>query len=120
MAHSIDQNPQKRKKMYSRNDPELDCIAKVTLLRELERGNCTSNQIEVRRFIAGSDRCTSLDYLKAKIRSLFETHLENGMKVYWRDRAFDFVIIKSDDELAIAVVEMENQTYRHFFVVAEH
>ena len=42
------------------------------------------------------------------------------MKVYWKDRAMDFVRIKSDDELAIAVVEMENETYRHFFVVAEH
>lgn len=106
--------------MYSKNDPEIDCIAKVTLLRNLQGGDYTSNQIEIRRFIADSDCCTSLEFLKAKIRSLFETHLENGMKVYWKDRVMDFVIIKSDDELAIAVVEMEKQTYTHFFVVAEH
>ena len=120
MADSIAQKPTKWTKKNSKNDPVKDCIAKVTLLRNIEGGNSSSNQIEVRRFIALSNRCTSLAFLKAKIRSLFETHLENGMKVYWRDRAWDFVRIKSDDELAIAVVEMENETYRHFFVVAEH
>ena len=120
MAHSIDQKPPKWTKIDSKDDPVKDCIAKVTLIRNIERGNLPSNQIEVRRFVALSNRCTSLAFLKAKIRSLFETHLENGMKVYWRDRAMDFVRIKSDDELAIAIVEMENAIYRHFFVVADH
>ena len=120
MADSINQKPTKWTNMNSQNDPAHNCIAKVTLLKNLEGRNLPSNQIEVRRFLAHSNRCTSLAFLKAKIRSLFETHLENGMKVYWKDRDYDFVRIKSDDELAIAVVEMENETYRHFFVVAEH
>ena len=101
MADSIDQKPTKWTNMNSKNDPAHNCIAKVTLLRNLEGRNLPSNQIEVRRFVSLSNRCTSLAFLKAKIRA-------------------DFVRIKSDDELAIAVVEMENETYRHFFVVAEH
>ena len=113
----MDQKPPKVAKIDNKNEAKVSF--KVILLTYLG-ANITSNQIEVRRFIALSNRCTSLAFLKAKIRSLFEIHLENGMKVYWRDRAGDFVRIKSDDELAIAVVEMENETYRHFFVVAEH
>ena len=40
------------------------------------------------------------------------------MKVYWKDGDGDYVIIKSDEELAIAVGEMKNGI-KKLFVVAE-
>ena len=40
------------------------------------------------------------------------------MKVYWQDGDLDYVIVKSDEELSIAVGEMKNGI-KKLFVVAE-
>jgi hypothetical protein len=54
------------------------------------------------------------------IRSLFEKHLKFlKVKVYWRDGDMDYVRIKSDEELNIAVVEMKTEII-NIFVVAHH
>ena len=54
------------------------------------------------------------------IRSLFEKHLKFlKVKVYWRDSDMDYVRIKSDEELNIAVVEMKTEII-NLFVVAHH
>ena len=60
----------------------------------------------------------SLVYLKEIIGSLFEEHIKNGMKVYWRDSDRDYVRIKSDDGLIIALSEMKNEIY-HLYVIAD-
>ena len=116
MAHSMDQKPPKVAKIDNKNEAKVSF--KVILLTYLG-ANITSNQIEVRRFVLPQDRCTSLVYLRAKFMSLFEKYLEKGMKVYWQDGDYDYVIIKSDEELAIAVGEMKNGITK-LFVVAEH
>ena len=115
MDHSLDQKPPKMAKIDNKNEAQVSF--KVILLTHLG-ANITSNQIEVRRFVVPRNRCTSLVYLRAKFTSLFEKYLEKGMKVYWKDGDGDYVIIKSDEELAIAVGEMKNGI-KKLFVVAK-
>ena len=118
MAHSMDQKPPKMAKIETKK--EVKVSFKVTLLQNDSRFTkmCLFNEIEVQRFVIPKDRRKSLVYLKEIIGSLFEEHIKNGMKVYWRDSDRDYVRIKSDDGLIIALSEMKNEIY-HLYVIAE-
>ena len=123
MAESSDQKPRRFKfvkKTKIENKKEEKVCFKVTLLKKDSRYTnlVMFPKIETRKFVVPNDRSKSLLYLKSKIHSLFEEHPTNGMKIYYKDRDFDYVRVKSDGELIIALSDMRYET-NHLFVVAE-
>ena len=96
MAQSMDQKPPMAK---IETKKESKVSFKVTLLQNdstLCTKMCLFSVIEVQRFVIPKDRRKSLVYLKDMIGSLFEEHIKNGMKVYWRDSDRDYVHAVSD------------------------
>merc|ERR1739845_295042 len=73
---------------------------KVSLLSE-----DSLTKTEVRRFVVPQDCSTSLIYLKEKIRTIFNLG-RSTCKVSWRDEDGDDVTIESDEELLIALQEL--------------
>ena len=116
----MDKKPPKMAKIENKKEEKV-CF-KVTLLKKDSRYTdpLLLDKIEARRFVVPKDRRKWLLYLEAKIQIIFEEHLKNGMKVYYRDSDRDYVRIKSDGELIIALSEMKYETNYHLFVVAEH
>ena len=61
-----------------------------------------------------------------EFKSLFQAHLHfNGryhghIKIFWQDKNSDLVRIVSDEELIIAIAEMEQDGIYEFFVVPNH
>merc|ERR1739845_109736 len=66
---------------------------------------------EVRRFVVPQDCSTSLIYLKEKIRTIFNLG-RSTCKVSWRDEDGDDVTIESDEELLIALQELNGPVYK--------
>merc|ERR1712018_1050794 len=66
---------------------------------------------EVRRFVVPQDCSTSLIYLKEKIRTIFNLG-RSTCKVSWRDEDGDDVTIESDEELLIALKELNGPVYK--------
>ena len=114
----MDKKPPKMAKIENKKEEKV-CF-KVTLLKKDSRYTdpLLLDKIEARRFVVPKDRRKWLLYLEAKIQIIFEEHLKNGMKIYYRDSDRDYVRIKSDKELIIALSEMRYET-NHLFVVAE-
>merc|ERR1712018_408411 len=66
---------------------------------------------EVRRFVVPQDCSTSLIYLKEKIRTIFNLG-RSTCKVSWRDEDCDDVTIETDEELLIALQELNGPVYK--------
>ena len=98
---------------------------KVTLLRNFGIVDAL-NQVEIQRFDVpqGLLNYTNLllAHLMVKFKSLFQAHLQiNGRtKIFWQDKDSDLVRIVSDEELIIAIAEMEQDGIYEFFVVPNH
>merc|ERR1711944_7741 len=80
-------------------------MGKVSLLKE------NGDKSEVRRFVVPQDCSTSLIYLKEKIRTIFNLG-RSTCKVSWRDDDCDDVTIESDEELLIALQELNGPVYK--------
>ncbi|BES88881.1 Zinc finger, ZZ type [Nesidiocoris tenuis] len=63
--------------------------------------------VEIRRFAIDKDVVTNFSYLRQKLYSVFPVLQNTGMNVSWKDNEGDTVSIGSDDELIIALTEME-------------
>ena len=115
--------------MSSETCGSLICKVKVTLLRNFGIVDAL-NQVEIQRFDVpqGLLNYTNLllAHLMVKFKSLFQAHLQiNGryhgrMKIFWQDKNSDLVRIVSDEELIIAIDEMEQDGIYEFFVVPNH
>ena len=109
--------------------PIRKVTVKVTLLRNFGIVDAL-NQVEIRRFYVSQEllKYTNLllGTLMRKFKSMFQAHLEiNGryhgpMKIFWQDKNSDLVRIVSDEELIIAIAEMEQDGNYEFFVVPNH
>merc|ERR1712018_333072 len=66
---------------------------------------------EVRRFVVPQDCSTSLIYLKEKIRTIFNLG-RSTCKVSWKDEDGDDVTIETDEELLIALQELNGPVYK--------
>jgi len=68
---------------------------------------------QVRRFLVPQDCSTSYVYLKEKLRSVFGQEIVNsGFDISWQDNEEDIVTIESDEELLIAMNELEGPVYK--------
>ena len=68
---------------------------------------------QVRRFLVPQDCSTSYVYLKEKLRSVFGQEIANsGFDISWQDNEEDIVTIESDEELLIAMNELEGPVYK--------
>ena len=68
---------------------------------------------QVRRFLVPQDCSTSYVYLKEKLRSVFGQEIANsGFDISWQDHEEDIVTIESDEELLIAMNELEGPVYK--------
>merc|ERR1711963_1214991 len=68
-------------------------------------------KLEVRRFVVPQDCSTSLVYLKEKIRNIFNVG-RSDCKVFWIDEDNDHVAIETDEELVIALQELNGPVYK--------
>ena len=68
---------------------------------------------QVRRFEVPQDCSTSYVYLKEKLRSVFGQEIANsGFDISWQDNEEDIVTVESDEELLIAMNELEGPVYK--------
>jgi len=68
---------------------------------------------QIRRFEVPQDCSTSYIYLKEKLRSIFPQELENsGFKITWQDQEGDIVTVDTDEELFIAMNEIEGPVFK--------
>ena len=68
---------------------------------------------QVRRFLVPQDCSTSYVYLKEKLRSVFGQEIANsGFNIMWQDNEEDIVTVESDEELLIAMNELEGPVYK--------
>ena len=68
---------------------------------------------QVRRFLVPQDCSTSYVYLKEKLRSVFGQEIANsGFDISWQDNEEDIVTVESDEELLIAMNELEGPVYK--------
>ena len=59
------------------------------------------------------DCSTSYVYLKEKLRSVFGQEIANsGFDISWQDNEEDIVTVESDEELLIAMNELEGPVYK--------
>jgi hypothetical protein len=76
---------------------------------------CNSNDVddEVKRFVVDRDVSTSFAYLQEKLVTLFPAILRtNTFQLGWTDEDGDKVTIGSDEELILALTQMEGPTYK--------
>ena len=67
---------------------------------------------EVRRFVIDRDVSTSLTYLREKLAAIFPSLRRKDFKLTWTDEDGDQITIRSDDELVIALTEMNGPVYK--------
>ena len=72
----------------------------------------SNSEPEVRRFVVDRDVSTSLAYLSEKLVTVFPSLRRINFDVAWIDDDGDKVMIKSDDELVIALTEMRGPVYK--------
>ncbi|KAJ4436526.1 hypothetical protein ANN_16557, partial [Periplaneta americana] len=73
---------------------------------------------EVRRFGVDRDVVSNFGYLKEKLQTVFPTLRGTNFSVSWKDSDGDNIVISSDDELIIALTEMQADV-RKLFVTVE-
>jgi len=83
---------------------------KVTLWSKKEVSE--KEKEEIRRVSVDSDVSTSFTYLTEKLASVFPVLKSRPGKVTWLDADGENITIRSDEELVIALTEMEGPVYR--------
>ncbi|XP_073988647.1 uncharacterized protein isoform X5 [Rhodnius prolixus] len=73
-------------------------------------------ETEIRRFSVSKDVVTSYVYLKQKLEMVFPSLREHPFIISWRDREGDQVQIWSDEELIIALTEMEEDCKKLYII----
>ena len=70
--------------------------------------------LEVRRIGIDRDVSTSVEYLKEKLVSIFPVlaRTKTRFSMMWRDEENDWITIRTDDDLVIALTEMSGPVYR--------
>jgi hypothetical protein len=71
---------------------------------------------EVRRFDMAVNERITLDNLKARLAQLFPQLATTSYNLYWEDRDKDQVVVKTEEELQIALAEMADSLPHRFFV----
>ncbi|XP_014278198.1 uncharacterized protein [Halyomorpha halys] len=73
---------------------------------------------EIRRITIDKDICHNYFYLKQKILAIFPTLKDVAFTISWKDSEGDNIRICTDDELVIALKEMESQDFKKIYVNA--
>jgi len=74
---------------------------------------------EVRRFGIDRDVVSSFTYLREKLRTVFPSLHGRNFTVAWRDSDGDEVIISSDEELIIALSELQSEVRKLYITVRD-
>ena len=88
-----------------------DKVENVSFKVSLLENEKSLEKLEVRRFVVPQDCSTSLVYLKEKIRNIFNLG-RSDCKVFWIDEDNDHVAIETDEELVIALQELNGPVYK--------
>merc|ERR1712029_256077 len=88
-----------------------DKVENVSFKVSLLENEKSLEKMEVRRFVVPQDCSTSLVYLKEKIRNIFNLG-RSDCKVFWIDEDNDHVAIETDEELVIALQELNGPVYK--------
>ncbi|CAH1388432.1 unnamed protein product [Nezara viridula] len=73
---------------------------------------------EIRRITVDKDICHNYFYLKQKILAIFPTLKDVAFTISWKDTEGDNIRICTDDELVIALKEMESHAFKKIYVNA--
>lgn len=84
---------------------------KVTLWSKNDGGGEAEKE-EVRRISVDSDVSTSFTYITEKLASVFPVLKSRPGKVTWIDSDGEHITIRTDEELVIALTEMDGPVYR--------
>uniref|UniRef100_A0A0K8S8L9 Sequestosome-1 n=1 Tax=Lygus hesperus TaxID=30085 RepID=A0A0K8S8L9_LYGHE len=76
--------------------------------------NRPNQPAEIRRFTVDKDVVTNYGYLRQKLYAIFPVLQSTGMTISWKDSEDDLVMIGSDEELIIALTEMEGNCKKLF------
>ncbi|KAF5278030.1 hypothetical protein FQA39_LY14348 [Lamprigera yunnana] len=68
------------------------------------------NLAEARRFSVDETLGSNFMYIRDKILALFPNLVGSGLKITWKDNDGDFITITGDEELFIALSEMDKRT----------
>ncbi|XP_067001198.2 sequestosome-1 isoform X2 [Anabrus simplex] len=74
---------------------------------------------EVRRFGIDRDVVSNFSYLKEKLQTVFPTLKSKEIIVSWKDDEGDEIVISSDDELMIALTEMQADVRKLYVTVSD-
>merc|ERR1712007_220208 len=69
-------------------------------------------QNELRRFVVDKDVSTSFSYLQEKLCLVFPQLKQKIFSISWTDDDGDMVTIATDEELIIALTEMQGPVYK--------
>jgi len=90
-----------RKKMSSKS-----ISYKVTIVKPFNQGT------EVRRFLISQEICGNFSYLQGKLVAVFPKLKNNEFSIFWTDNEGDKITIASDEDLNIALAELDGPVYK--------
>jgi len=79
---------------------------KVTIVKPCNQGT------EVRRFLISQEICGNFSYLQGKLITVFPTLKNKQFSIFWTDNEGDEVTIASDEDLTIALAELDGPVYK--------
>merc|ERR1711963_996350 len=85
-----------------------DTVSFKIHLKEKER------QDELRRILVDKDAVTSFSYLQEKLCLVFPQLKQKAFSIHWTDQDGDVITITDDEQLGIAVTEMDGPVYKLF------
>merc|ERR1712198_163869 len=88
-----------------------DTVSFKILLKEKER------QDELRRILVDKDAVTSFSYLQEKLCLVFPQLKQKTFSIHWTDQDGDVITITDDEQLGIALTEMDGPVYKLFVKV---
>merc|ERR1712198_223179 len=88
-----------------------DTVSFKILLKEKER------QDELRRILVDKDAVTSFSYLQEKLCLVFPQLKQKTFSINWTDQDGDVITITDDEQLGIALTEMDGPVYKLFVKV---
>ena len=83
-----------------------------TVSFKASKANPTTGETDVRRFAIDKDVSTSYAYLQQKLAAVFPDISRKIFGVCWMDKDNDMVTIATDEDLIIALTEMEGPLYK--------
>ncbi|XP_043468304.1 sequestosome-1 [Leptopilina heterotoma] len=82
----------------------------------LTKENAAMAKTEVRRFGIDSDIVSDFQYLREKLQTIFPNIRGKRFSVSWKDCDGDNIVISSDEELQIALLETHGAMVRKFYL----